>query len=1592
MLMHSDHISVMGRRFDSTRPVFFDAEAGATIETVVLDTLSRLRRDRAYSPAQAAGLLKYARCRVDGVEVPRKQWATTRPAPGARVEVLRTVHGGGGGGSKSPALAVLGIAIMAVAWYAAPAVVGAMGPTMGMATPIVGGITYANVAAFGGVMALSSLASMFTESPTLPSFSVSDAGQESPTYSITGARNAANPYGFIPLVLGTHRHTPPLGAKSWTSWEDDKQFFHMLVVWGHKDIDVSDFRIKDTPLGDFTEVEHVFHQATIGDDLTLFGKSYNETAVGTLLTQADSWVERTVGEAEDIIVDVSFQGLANINQKNGNASELTVEFDLEYREVGEETWISAGAKSATRASTTYCVASFYISDLPRAEYEVRIRRTSDDTDSRYIMDKSTWSVSRAVIHESPINSPLPLCVSELRIQASDQLSGSVDDFDGLCSSNLPIWDGEGWDTSAATSNPAAHMRYLLTNRQGLSNPYTTAKLDDTALTALYEWCDDEGLEFNFVCDSEQNLWARLAQILSAGRAAVTTDVDGLWGAVIDQPGKTAKQLFTPRNSWGFKIQRGFMELPHALRVSFVDEDDDYNTAERFVYADGYDETTATNIVSWEYPGVTNADSIWKHGRRHLAKLLHRQTAITLNTDWEWLGVHRGDLVGVASDVQMNVFGTARILRLLYEVDGEEVLVGREEDIPLDEFDEPLVPIGVQLDDTVVFSDPSPARYGIAIRDRASGLTTYEITPEYGEERDILRFAYAIPAATAPDLGTLVSVSILGEEYDEYLLSGVTPGENLTAELTLIPYVMDEIDAAVSGTIPAYEPSVRLDVTSGRTVPAPAIAAVQSDEAALFLASDGTLISRIVVSYSLAAGQPVETVNVQFRESGSLQWSSAPSVAPGSPAVVSDVRDGVAYDVRIRAVTQVGAASDWTVVSAHIVEGKTNPPPDVENVSWSVESGVLRLSWDAVDVLDLKEYLVKDASGTEVFRGFATSCTVPPQEAGTHTFTVWAVDTIEHPSDTGTVVSVTVTAPEQPSVDAAIEGPNILLSWNEPSAFFPLASGEVLYGADLEIATVIDAGLITTSRQVPGVAGDHRFWVRYTDSAGNVGSAGSVDITITAPGPVTVSPQVIDNNVLLSWSAPTSGTLPLDEYELRRGASWDEGTVIGSIKGLFSTFFESVSGTYTYWVAAIDVAGNQGTPGSASAVVDQPPDYVLYADLSSELDGTLTNVLAASDGGLLMPVNTTETWEGHFLGGITVSLEVSPGTYSFGGVSSNTAMGCFVTFPETWVDGVLFEFGGGGYGSWVGIRDGGTIFRLRSGSGSDLALAAYLDVPVSSLPQDGSVHFLAWDFKVSPGRVRFWVDGILIGTGDYDGVICPSGGNPGGYGQIGGSVTTGEPTDPWPGTLESNLYYAAVQLFASLPFGTLQNQIDAGYPYYLEPTPSSATYQETIDCGTILAGTKVIITPTSEIITGSVLLSCVLETSADGSTWTSLGSLWSAYATNFRYVRFTITATPDGGSNDLLRLVSVRVRLDTKLRNDAGMVTCSASDSGGTDVTFAVAFVDVQSITVTPAAGGDAKYALYDFTDVPNPTGFKALLYDANGNRVDGSASWAAKGV
>ena len=159
----------------------------------------------------------------------------------------------------------------------------------------------------------------------------------------------------------------------------------------------------------------------------------------------------------------------------------------------------------------------------------------------------------------------------------------------------------------------------------------------------------------------------------------------------------------------------------------------------------------------------------------------------------------------------------------------------------------------------------------------------------------------------------------------------------------------------------------------------------------------------------------------------------------------------------------------------------------------------------------------------------------------------------------------------------------------------------------------------------------------------------------------------------------------------------------------------------------------------------------------------------------------------------------------------------------------------------------------------------------------------------------------------------------------------------------NLTETFEQHFSTRGWTTLKSQVDAGYPRFINPAPSTGNYSETFDFGTILSSSKITVAWSGPIF-GTPVVTPKIELS-DGSGWVVHDGVSEVFGTNFRYVRVTLTVGSSGA--DMLVLTGVSVSCSAKQQTDSGMVSCNLADTNGTLVNFSKTFLNVASITVSP---------------------------------------------
>lgn len=213
-----------------------------------------------------------------------------------------------------------------------------------------------------------------------------------------------------------------------------------------------------------------------------------------------------------------------------------------------------------------------------------------------------------------------------------------------------------------------------------------------------------------------------------------------------------------------------------------------------------------------------------------------------------------------------------------------------------------------------------------------------------------------------------------------------------------------------------------------------------------------------------------------------------------------------------------------------------------------------------------------------------------------------------------------------------------------------------------------------------------------------------------------------------------------------------------------------------------------------------------------------------------------------------------------------------------------------------------------------------------------------------------------------------------------------------GLIGPHLSESWTQHFTNHSWNTIQDQIDAGYPRYLQPNDGyTAVIEKQIDFGTVIDSSIVAIDYDLVALVGSFTVLVEMCSSLSFSTGYSAYTIGSSQLfSNFRYVRFRITLTPSA-QTDIFLVSNLRYRADVKQATDSGSVNAVATDVNGTPVTFNKAFKDINSITLT-VDSVEPITAIFAFTDTPNPTGFSVFAFDSTGNRVSYPVDWKARGL
>jgi sulfur carrier protein ThiS len=846
----------------------------------------------------------------------------------------------------------------------------------------------------------------------------------------------------------------------------------------------------------------------------------------------------------------------------------------------------------------------------------------------------------------------------------------------------------------------------------------------------------------------------------------------------------------------------------------------------------------------------------------------------------------------------------------------------------------------------------------------------------------------LPNAEREDLFLL---GTLNEESVDLVVQSIEPMDNMTARITLVDYSPD-IYNSDSEVIPEFDSQITLPpmLVQPRITQKPVITTVVSDESAMVKLAPSKYEYQIRVNFENPENLPegVSFVEGQIDATGDsdISWLNTIPVNVSERSIYfKEVQLADEYKLRLRYVDQFGRVGAWSNVITHTVVGRTTLPARVSAISASPEGTKVRLSWDANKEPDVLSYEVRNTDTNwgsttvrPLYKGNATNCLVNSLAVGqTGVWYIKAIDDLNLYSATSRSVSLVMQSLPNPSAinyifaDTSLTNATITLDWEDLTPQFGLRDYVVNNG-------IKDYSTKSSSITLPANwIGQKTFTVKSRDNKLNQSTGRTRIITKLAPNAAPSGVAKISNGVLtLDWADAVETTLPVWGYEVRKDLSF--GTSGFVFKGSASTCVVSKNlintETNAFYIKTLDTDNNySSTYLTINHQYQSVPDVTnvtfLYADTA------LTNA------------TITIKWDAAIA---QYGVDYYEITYDS---ITTTVKATNITLEANWIGNRAFLI---------------KTVDFNGNKSSGYTLNANLSVPNSANNYRASVIdnnvMLYWTLPTKTSlpirhalikKGANWDTAVLVGekSGEFTTINEPQGGtftywialvdtDGNESAPISLTAKVSEPPDfiffgsqdsTFTGTLTSAYLENATVIipvntteswqdhFAnqSPAWATIQDQIDAGYPIYIQPANLDGNYQEVFDFGTILASSRITVSVGGEIVAGSPATSVNIDTSDDNITWATNEGVTEIFATLFRYVRVTVKVTGDDLS--VYKLESLNVRADAKQITDSGKVSAVSTDPSGTIVNFNKTFIDVESITAT-AASTNANIVVYDFKD------------------------------
>lgn len=651
-------------------------------------------------------------------------------------------------------------------------------------------------------------------------------------------------------------------------------------------------------------------------------------------------------------------------------------------------------------------------------------------------------------------------------------------------------------------------------------------------------------------------------------------------------------------------------------------------------------------------------------------------------------------------------------------------------------------------------------------------------------------------------------------------------------------------------------------------------------------------------------------------------------------------------------------------------------------------------------------------------------------------------------------------PTNMALTSSSEGDSVVLSWKDCERTFAIDYYQVYDEYTKTTYKVATNYVVLPARK----EGTYPITIQAFDVIGHSSPIVSYNMMISGVGGMIVDAVVDGSDILIQWSIPDA-SFTLDRYIIKsdndripagpEDVNFDDGDLLGTAKVNYFRTPAGKAGTYTFYVWAVDVAGNISsnyasyttitiTAPSAPLIKAASTGKAIHLDWTAEVD--------ASAGQLpIVSYDVTRFWmdestgvlepHEHVYGNFTQdNVDVDPlpvlsyDKYYFrvrawdtGGNHSDSWGECDFTVvgPNTpffnevqvvvnavmfwWAEPKITTFNIARYKMYL-IEEGipreigetDALYATRTESYNEQYTYGISAVDVAG--NESGMAITIQEVDAPAGFVLYWnknskFDGertnmILDGTGNMLGPV---------------------PND--------ETWIENIQRIGRGENITWVQKISASQ-VWAGPLFEPGIYEETINVGTIIPTSKITITPIKTTMEGNPIIKCFITTSQDGETWEEWSESFQVYAINFQYVKYRIEVT-DG----IVAFHNINYKLDMQRKQDFLTTMVYASDcysevvyfededenpilgedgypmidhensvrkdnsEMGTWVPFNIKFTDVEvPISAEPVDKATGLNPMVVFEDVVNPQGFYLSLWSKKGEPMNGKIQWFALGV